>query len=144
MTRASPPDREPYAQLFRDGLVLSRCELCSAVRVEYRARLDVPVRVGHPQRVADELGTHMRRHRPTDDHPGVEIDHGGQEEPALTSAQVRDIAHQPGPRRLSAEVTPDEIRPLFGVYSGDRRAFLRPRLHPEEPLLTHHRADQPQ
>src|SRR3954449_5858759 len=42
----------------------------------------------HLQRVGDQGGAHMAGQLPADDHPGSQVDHRGQVQPALPGAQV--------------------------------------------------------
>jgi hypothetical protein len=82
---------------------------------------------------------------PADDHPRGQVDHRGQVEPALTGAQVGDVADEPFARRAAGrvEVTPDQVRGLDGLLAGDRGALVGARLHRFELEFAHQVRDQP-
>ncbi len=143
VARAGATDRESHVELLRESGVFSRCVLSSAVRVKDRVRCDAAVRVGHPQRVADQLGAHVRGHRPAHHFTVVEVDHGRQIEPSLARAQVGDVPHEPLAGPAGGEVPADQVGAVVLVVGGDRGALARPGLDAEDPQLVHDAAHQP-
>jgi hypothetical protein len=53
----------------------------------------------HLESVEDEVGAHVRRELPADDHPAVGVDHEGEEDESFPAAQV---GRGPPPRARSA------------------------------------------
>lgn len=87
--------------------------LRTPVRVEEEPvlrRLTMPE--GGPQRVQDQRGAHVVRHRPADDTPRVEVDDHRQVEPALEGPDVRDVGD------------PDLVGLVDGEVAIDRAARL--------------------
>jgi hypothetical protein len=113
--------------------------------VEDRVGADQSGVDAHGQRVDDQAGAHVCRELPTDHHPGGQVDHGGQVEPALPGLEVGDVADQPLARRRAGrvEVPPDQIRRLHRVLAADRGAPIGARLHRPQTELAHQVRDQP-
>ena len=67
------------------------------------------LRERHVERVEDELGAQMRRHRPADDAPAPRVEHDGEVEEAGPRRDVGDVGDPElvGPGRR--EVAVDEI-----------------------------------
>ena len=64
----------------------------------------------HPQRVQDQVGTHVGGELPAHDHPAEGVDHEAEEHDALMAAQIREV-RQPQPvRPRRREIPVDEIR----------------------------------
>ena len=82
-------------------------------------------RDGHPERVADQRGAHMRRELPADHAPAVDVDDEGQEDQALPAAQVGEVGHVELVRPAGGEVALDEIRAPGGVRVGRGRLPAR-------------------
>ena len=79
---------------------------------------------------------------PADDHPGGQVDHGGQIQPALTGFQVGDVTDEPLTRAGRGEVPLDQIRPRHRCLRRDRGAFVGLGLHRAQPELAHQLGDQ--
>jgi hypothetical protein len=47
----------------------------------------------HPQRVEDEIGTHVVGELPADDHAAIDVDHEGEEDAPFPAAQVGEVRH---------------------------------------------------
>ena len=60
--------------------------------------------------VDDQAGPHVVGQLPADQHPSGQVDHDGQVEPALTGAQVGDVADQPVPRGVRRAAESRSIR----------------------------------
>src|SRR5215208_6927765 len=81
----------------------------------------------HPQRVEDELATHVLGELPADDHAAVGVDHEREEDDAFPAAQIGEI-HEPGlVREARAEVALHEVGRPAGPPVREGRA---PRLSP--------------
>src|SRR4051794_586926 len=68
-------------------------------------------RDGHPQRVADQRGAHLRRELPAHHAAAEDVDDEGQEHQALPAAQVGEVRDVELVRTPRGEVALDEIRP---------------------------------
>ncbi len=102
--------------------------MSSAIAVEYDFSGWSTTSDGHVQCVGDQLGSHVVGHGPSDDHPGVQIDDGGQVRPAVPGPYVSNIAAPFGVRLGRREVAADEVRCPNGAVSGDGGAFPRLRV----------------
>ena len=47
----------------------------------------------HDQCIGDELGSHLRLHRPSDDTPREQVDHGRDIEPAFGGPDIGEVGH---------------------------------------------------
>ena len=65
--------------------------LGAAVGVEDRFTLDMAGVDGHLHRVDDQGGAHLRGELPAHDHPGRQVEHGGEVEPAFPGFEVGDV-----------------------------------------------------
>ena len=88
---------------------------------ELDVRAGLSASQGHPERVEDEVGTHVVRELPADDHPAVDVDHEREEDRAFPAAEVGEIdaPELVGPGRL--EVALDEVRRPARVTVWDGR-----------------------
>ena len=83
-THAGSAHRLPKLILLAIGLEFLRRILRTMVRMKYRPASGVTVEAGHLECVDDEAGAHMGGHLPAHDHPGGEIEHDREVDPALT------------------------------------------------------------
>jgi hypothetical protein len=84
------------------------------------ARLD-----GHLKRRDDELGAHVRRHRPAHDPAAEEVLHRRQIQPALTGLDLLDVRGPDPVRSVGAELAADKLAEgLNALHRG--RAALAP------------------
>jgi len=91
-------------------------------RCEIRVFGDVAGDASHLEGVEDQAGAHVAGELPADDHPGREINHRGQVEPALAGLEVGDVADEPLTWRGGGEVPVDQVRAapdLTAVNGGD-------------------------
>lgn len=70
----------------------------------------------HDQRVGDELGGHLGLHRPSDDTPREQVDHGRDIEPAFGGPDIGEVGHPFLVGAVRRELTVQHI-------AGDDRAF---------------------
>src|SRR5262249_16298420 len=63
----------------------------------------------HPQRVGDELRSHVVCHRPTDDRPREGILHSGEVEPTLPGREVGDVGDPERVGGVWSKATADQI-----------------------------------
>src|SRR4051794_4365784 len=75
---------------------------------------------GHPQRVADQRGAHVRGELPADDAAAVDVDDEGEEQLAFPAAQVGEVRHVEPIRAGGGEVALDPVWPAgrVGVRHG--------------------------
>jgi hypothetical protein len=66
-----------------------------AVAVKDHSRWCVTAGDGHRECVGDQAGAHVLGKLPADHHPGSQVDHAGQIQPALAGAQIGDVPDQP-------------------------------------------------
>src|SRR2546430_14527252 len=85
----------------------------------------------HLERVEHEVGAHVRRELPADDHPTVGVDHEREVDEPLPAAQIAQVGDPELARTRGAEVALDEVGPPQRLRIGLRRP---PRLAP--PLRT--------
>ena len=64
----------------------------------------------HPQRVEHQVGAHVGRQLPADDHPREHVDHEAEVHDPLPAAQIREIADPQTVWGARGEVPPDQIR----------------------------------
>jgi hypothetical protein len=88
--------------------------LRATVGVEDRVGTDQAAPGGENDRVADEFGTHVLGHRVADDLSAVQVDHGGQVQPAFLRGQVGDVTDESFAGRLGGEGAADEVRHAGG------------------------------
>jgi hypothetical protein len=90
--------------------------------------VDVPTAGGHRrlQGVGDEGGAHVLGEGPADHPPREQVDDGGQIQPALTGAQVGDVAAPRHVRGGRVEVPSDPIGGGLRSAVDDRGAHLAP------------------
>lgn len=50
-----------------------------------------PLMQSHPESVEDEIGAHVVRELPADDHAAVGVDHEADEHQPIPAAQVREV-----------------------------------------------------
>src|SRR6266545_5813595 len=72
--------------------------------------VDAAERDGHLKRVLDELGAHVRRELPADDHPRAAVDDEAEEHDALPAADVGEVRAPLLIRPVGAEVALQQIR----------------------------------
>ncbi|OLL70169.1 hypothetical protein Ae263Ps1_6384 [Pseudonocardia sp. Ae263_Ps1] len=58
----------------------------------------------------DQVGAQVVGHGVADDLTGVQVDHGGEVDPAVDRLDVGDVAAPAGVGSLGGEVTPDQVR----------------------------------
>jgi hypothetical protein len=87
---------------------------------EREVRAGLARRERHPQRVEHEIGPHVRRELPADDHPRVDVDDEREEHAPLPRPQIREIADPQSVRCRRGEITLDEIRALLSDRICDR------------------------
>jgi hypothetical protein len=98
--------------------------------------------VGHLERVEDELGAHVRRQLPADDHPRVAVEDEGQVEEAVPGPEVGEVADPFLVRRRRAEVALHEVAgPFDRVLVRDRRPALAAAQLALDPTLAHDARD---
>jgi hypothetical protein len=97
--------------------------------VEDSVWVDVAAVTGHGQGIDDQASAHVGGQLPAHHHPGGQVDHGGQIQPALTGLEVGDVADQPLPRLGCGEVPTDQIRGVHRRLAGHRGALVSARLH---------------
>src|SRR6266516_4945256 len=77
--------------------------------------LDVGARSAQPERhlerVEDEVGAHVHRELPADDHPAVGVDHEREVDESFPAAQVAQVGDPELVRTRGAEVALDEVGP---------------------------------
>jgi hypothetical protein len=73
---------------------------------------------GHPQRVADQRGAHVRGELPADDAAAVDVDDEREEQQAFPAAQIREVRHVEPIRAGGGEVALDPVGPARGVGIG--------------------------
>ena len=76
---------------------------------------------GHPERVEDEIGAHVRCELPTDDLAAVGVDDKREEDETLPAAQIGEVRDPELVAAGGAEVTLHQIRPPPRLEVGDRR-----------------------
>jgi hypothetical protein len=95
--------------------------------------------VRHLERVEHELGVHVRRELPTDDHPAVAVEDEGEVDEAVPGADVGHVGDPLLVRTVRAEVALQEVAgPLGRGLVGGRRAVLAAAELALEPVLAHH------
>jgi len=110
-------DENPLAVLVK----VPRRVLRSAVGMKRRIGLNIPTETCHRQGVDDQTGPHVIGHLPAYDHPGRQIDHRREVEPALTRPQVSDVADQSlTGRAAGGEVPTDQIWAVHWVWGVSR------------------------
>ena len=126
----------PQLALVRKARVLA-----AAIGVMQHAALRSSIAKRHRQRTVDELGAHVRLHRPADDAARPEIHHDREVEPAFVRAHVGDVGR---PDLIALT----DIEASVELIVGDReimRGFRRPsetlRKHRFEALCTHQALD---
>jgi hypothetical protein len=91
----------------------------------------------HPQRVDDQVDTHVAGDGEPDHPPRVAVDHRGQVRPAGPGPDVRDVS-DPGPVRAGwAEVTAQQVRQSWIEPIAPGRPLVRPRMHATQASGTH-------
>ena len=79
----------------------------------------------HPQRVEDEVGTHVACELPAHDRPAVRVDHEREEHDALPAAQIREVGEPQLVRPVRREVPIDEVgRPIRLAVGCSRTPWL--------------------
>src|SRR6185369_14517871 len=104
-----PPDRRSDLVLGQRGAELSGGVLDTAVGVKHRVGVDEAAGGGEVDGLADQVGAHVLGHGVADDFAGVQVDDGGQVEPAFEGGQTRDVPDQAGAGRGGGEVPADQI-----------------------------------
>src|SRR6266511_5595199 len=98
--------------------------------------------VGHLERVEDELGPHVRRELPADDHAAVAVEDEGQVDEAVPGADVGQVGDPLLVRAGRREVALQQVAGAFGCsLVRDRRPLLRAAQLADEPVLAHHARD---
>lgn len=72
----------------------------------------------HPQRVEDEIGTHVRSELPADDAAGERVDHEAEEHGPFPAAQIGEVRDPQRIRSRHLEVAVDQIRAPQGARVG--------------------------
>jgi hypothetical protein len=76
---------------------------------------------GHPERVEDEIGAHVRCELPADDLAAVGVDDEREEDEAFPAAQIGEVRDPQLVAAGGAEVTLDQVGPPPRLEVGDRR-----------------------
>ena len=79
-------------------------------------------RQGHPQRIEDEAGAHVRRKLPAADPPAEHVDDEAEEHHPLMAAHVGEVGDPQRVGPIGGEVAVDEIGAARRRGIGDRRA----------------------
>jgi len=112
----------------------------------------MPTVAGHGQGVDDQAGAHVVGHLPAQDHPGGQVEHGGQIQPSLPGTQIGGgtsrlrghITDQPlAGNTAGGEVAPDQVRALDRVLTADSGALVGPWLKGGQPELAHQISHHP-
>src|SRR5947207_6798393 len=92
----------------------------------------------HLERVEHEVGAHVRRELPADDHPAVGVEHEREVDEPLPAAQVAQVGDPELVRTRGAEVALDEVGPPQRLRIGLRGApRLATPLRADEPVGAH-------
>lgn len=90
------------------------------VAVEHDVSWHVTVRFGRFRRHYDDVAGHAIRERAFDHHVGAQVDGGGQVEPALSGAQVGDVAHELVDGRGAREVAAQQVGARLRLFPGEK------------------------
>src|SRR5699024_6105972 len=81
-------------------------DVCSSdLVINNLVRMQIPLVAGHHQRPDTQVRAHMIGGVPADDHPGAQINDGGQIQPTLAGLKIRYIADQSSAGLLGREIT---------------------------------------
>lgn len=94
--------------------------LGTPIAVEYGISRHVAARLSRLERRHGDVGGHAVRQRPADHHSRAQVDDGGQVEPALAGAQVRDVAHELVGGHGACEVAAHQVGAGLGLRVRDR------------------------
>src|SRR6266540_1382912 len=98
--------------------------------------------VGHLERVEDELGPHVRRELPADDHAAVAVEDEGQVDEAVPGGDVGQVGDPLLVRAGRREVALQEVAcPFERGLVRDRRPALAAAQLAFDPVLSHHARD---
>jgi len=122
--------------------------LAAAVAMKNQPRLlaGMTFEPRHAQRVDDDIAGHVLAHRPTHDLTAEQVDHHGQEQPALVGSDVGDVTHPDLVRRGHRELAVEQVggdRQVMVAVGGHLEPFLALRanavfLHQRlQPMLAH-------
>ena len=99
------------------------------------------LRLGHLERIEDERGAEVRRHRPADDAPAPRIQDDRQVEKPRPGRNVRDVGDPELIRAGRREVPRDEIRSGRAVRIATRSDRSLPATHARQAGRTHQTRD---
>jgi hypothetical protein len=82
---------------------------------------------GHLKRRGDELGAHVRLHRPADDPAAEEVLNRRQVQPALAGADLLDVRRPYAVNGIGVEVATDEVAERLNALHGHLQPLRRRR-----------------
>ena len=130
-----------HASLLQLALVRKARVLAAAVRVMQHTAPWTPIAKRHRQRSVDQLGTHVRRHRPADDAARPEVHHDREVEPAFMRAHVSDVGRPDLITLTDIEASVELILGDGKVMCSLRRPAETLRKHGFEALCAHQALD---